>query len=205
MTELQWRPHIYLPVNLTVRFGVQALAGSDPAGWCQRKAAELLGAKAKRGQIDKLSRWLEEYLADFRSGQLPATAAVFFYPDFLHPRALATIHLVGPDPVIGPMTMARAREIYQPDEYSFGDQEVSEINVPTGPALRIHRFRKADPMERRSRIAEEVAWVICPPRTTQAVMMSTMWMESGFTKPGTTIADDMARNFRIEPLGEGDE
>jgi hypothetical protein len=126
---------------------------------------------------------------------------VFFYPDFnrIPPRAMATIYLVGRDPVIGPMTLTRAREIFGPDDYSFGETEMTEINVPVGPALRVHRFRKADPAKRRTTIVEELAWVICPPESTQAVMMSTKWGDTAFSKVAITIADDMAKNFRIEP------
>src|SRR5271154_4394131 len=35
MTELQWKPVIYLPVSLTVRFDAPVLKGDDPAGWCR--------------------------------------------------------------------------------------------------------------------------------------------------------------------------
>jgi hypothetical protein len=106
---------------------------------------------------------------------------------------------VGPDPVIGPMTLARAREISGPDELSYGAAEMTETEVSAGPAFRVHRFRKAEPSKRRSRIGEEVAWFIWPQGPPLAVMMTTRWMEPTFSKAGITIADDMAKNFRIEP------
>jgi hypothetical protein len=201
MTELQWKPVIFLPANLTIEFGTSILTADDPASWCRHKASELLGPNVKRKQVDRLSRCLEEYAENFRSDPLPAYAALFFYPDFNHmpPRAMTKIHLVGEDPVIGPMTLTRARKIYGPDEYSFGETEMTETSVPVGPALRVHRFRKADPAKRRTAIVEEIAWVICPPKSRQSVMMSTKWGEPGFSKAATTIADDMAKNFRIEP------
>jgi hypothetical protein len=201
MTELQWKPVIYLPANLTVEFGTSVLAAGDPAPWCRHKADELLGPNVNRKQVDRLRHCLEEYADNFRSDPRPAYAALFFYPDFAHlpPRAMAKIHLVGEDPVIGPMTLTRAREIYGPDEYSFGETEMIETSVPVGPALRVHRFRKADPSKRRTSIVEELAWVIFHPESTQAVMMSTKWGEPAFGKAAITIADDMAKNFRIEP------
>jgi hypothetical protein len=201
MTELQWKPVIFLPVNLTVRFDAPVLKGDDPAGWCQRKALELLGTDADRKQVKKLTQCLEKYAAYFRSKNLPTTAALFFYPDFtrIPPRAEAQIYLVGPDPVIGPMTLTRAREVYGPDGRSFGDTEMTETEVPAGPALRTHRFRKLEPSKRHTRIVEELDWVICPSDSTLAVMMITTWDEPAFSKVATTIADDMAKNFRIEP------
>ena len=200
MTELQWKPVIYLPVNLTVRFDAPVLTGDDPGGWCRDKASEVLGQTGNRKQVDRLTHCLEEYAENFRGDPLPTCAAVFFYPDFnrIPPRAMATIYLVGRDPVIGPMTLTRAREIFGPDDYSFGETEMTETRVPVGPALRVHRFRKADPAKRRTAIVEEIAWVICPPESTQAVMMSTKWGEPAFSKAATTIADDMAENFRID-------
>jgi hypothetical protein len=203
MTELQWKPVIYLPVNLTVRFDAPVLKGDDPAGWCRSKAIDLLGPAGNRKQVDRLSRCLEEYAENFRGDPLPTCAAVFFYPDFnrIPPRAMTTIYLVGKDPVIGPMTLTRGREVFSPDDYSFGETEMTETSVAAGPALRVHRFRKAELAKKRTTIVEEIAWVICPPDSTQAVMMSTKWGEPAFSKAAITIADDIAENFRIEPTG----
>jgi hypothetical protein len=145
VTQLPWTPVVYLPVDLTVRFGADVLTADNPAPWCQRKAAGLLGPDAAPKQVSRLARCLEEYAAHFRSEELPATAALFFWPDFtrIPPRAMAKVYLVGEDPVIGPMTLAMAREIYGPDELSFGETEMTETEVPapmveilTPPALR---------------------------------------------------------------------
>jgi len=200
MTELQWKPVVFLPVNLTVRFDAPVLTGDDPAAWCRSKASDLLGADADRKQVSKLTQCLEDYATYLRNKDLPTTAALFFYPDFtrIPPRAYAEIFVVGPDPEIGPMTLARARELCGPDERSFGEIEMTEVEAPTGPALRVHRYRKADPRKRRTSVIEELDWVICPPDSTQAVMMITTWGEPAFSKAAITIADDMAKNFRIE-------
>jgi hypothetical protein len=200
LTELQWKPVVFLPVNLTVRFDALVLTGDDPAGWCRSKASGLLGAGADRRQVRKLTQCLEDYATYLRNKDLPTTAALFFYPDFtrIPPRAYAEIFVVGPDPEIGPMTLARARELCGPDERTFGEIEMTEVEAPAGPALRVHRYRKADPHKRRTQVIEELDWVICPPDSTQAVMMITTWGEPAFSKAATTIADDMAKNFRID-------
>ena len=123
-----------------------------PAAWCRAKASELLRPGADRKQVSKLARCLEEYAAYLRSKTLPTTAALFFCPDFtrIPPRAYGEVFLVGTGSRIGPMTLARAREIYGPDELSFGETEMTETEVPAGPALRVHRYRKADPRKRRT-------------------------------------------------------
>ncbi len=202
MTELQWKPVIYTPENLTVRFGADVLTAADPVPWCEQKAAQLLSPDAGRRQVSRLARCLEEYATLFRSGDMPTCAAVYFYPDFarIPPRAMTEVYLVGEDPVAGPMTLTRARELFETlDERSAGDPGITETEVPAGRALRAHRHRKMDPGRRHTRIGEEVAWVICPPGSTQAVMMITRWGEPAFSKAAISIADDMAQNFRIKP------
>src|ERR1019366_9258634 len=100
----------------------------DPAGWCQSKAIDLLGAGADRKQVSKLTQCLEDYATYLRSKDLPTAAALFFYPDFtrIPPRAYTEIYLVAPNPEIGPMTLARARELCGPDERKFGEIEMTE-------------------------------------------------------------------------------
>ena len=202
MTELQWKPVIYLPVDLTVSFGAEVLTAGDPAPWCQRKAAEVLGPQAGRKQVARLADCLTEH-AVFFANQDTTKAAVYFYPDFtrLPPRAMSEIYLVAADPEVGPMTLARTRQLTAPDERSVGEAELTETELPAGPALRVHRFRKMEPGKRRSRIGEEVDWIICPPDSTQAVMMITSWHEPVFSKAAMSIADEMAKNFRTEPVG----
>ena len=202
MTELPWKPVIYLPVDLTVRFGADVLTADDPGPWCQLKAAELLGPDADRKQVSRLARCLEEYAVHFRGERPLIAAAVFFYPDFhrIPARAMAKVEAFGEHSVTGSLTMAKMREIFeQPDELSFGETEMTETDVPAGSALRVHRFRKAEPGKRRSPIGEELVWIIWPPGSTAIVSMATRWMEPMFSKAGISIADDMANNFRIEP------
>jgi hypothetical protein len=202
MTELPWKPVIYLPSNLTVSLGEPVLKDDDPRAWCEQKAAELLTPGRASKDVIKLARCLEEYVAHFRSQKPLITAAVFFYPDFtrIPPRAMTKVEAFGEHSERGPMTMAMVKETFeQPDEHSFGETEMTEAEVPVGHALRIRRFRKADPAKRRSRIGEEVVWVLWPRETTAIISMATRWMEPMFSKAGISIADDMAKNFRIEP------
>jgi hypothetical protein len=200
VTELQWKPVIYLPAQLTVSFGAEVLTAADPAPWCQGKAAEVLGPQASRKQVARLADSLTEHAVFFASQHVTKGAA-YFYPDFtrLPPRAMSEIYLVGADPEAGPMTLARARQLTEPDERSVGETELTETELPAGPALRVHRFRKMERDKRRSRIGEEVDWIICPPHSTQAVMMLTSWSEPVFSKAAISIADEMAKNFRTEP------
>jgi hypothetical protein len=202
LNELPWKPVVYLPANLTVSLGEAVLANDAPQAWCEEKAASLLGVNAGRREVRKLAACLEEYVVHFRGQRPLITAALFFYPDFVHlpPRANTQIEAFGEHSEKGPLTMAAMRQMLgQPDELSFGEVEITEAEVPAGRALRAHRFRKAEPRKRHTRIGEEIVWVIWPPESTAIVSMATRWMETAFSKAAFSIADDMAKNFRIEP------
>jgi hypothetical protein len=202
VNELPWKPVIYLPANLTVSLGEPILANDEPRTWCQEKAAGLLGVNASSREVRKLTECLEEYVVHFRGQRPLITAALFFYPDFTHipPRANTQIEAFGEHSEKGPMTMEMMREMLEvTDELSHGEAELTEAEVPTGHALRAHRFRKAAANKRHTRIGEEIVWVIWPPESTVIVSMATRWMEPAFSKAAITIADDMAQNFRIEP------
>jgi hypothetical protein len=202
VNELPWRPIVYLPVNLTVRFGRDVLNADDVRPWCAQKAATLLGQDAGRRQIKRLTYCLEEYAKDFKANMPLVAAAIFFYPDFAHlpPRANTQVEAFDEDPQKGPLTMAIMREMLeQPDELSYGNVELTETEVTAGRALRAHRFRKAQPQKRHSRIGEEIIWIVWPPESTAVVSMATRWLEPAFSEAGIIIADEMADNFRIKP------
>jgi hypothetical protein len=202
VNELPWKPVVYLPANLTVALGEPVLADDDPSAWCQQKAAALLGAGAGRKEVRKLAECLAEYVAHFRGQRPLITAALFFYPDFAHlpPRANTQVEAFGGNSGQEPLTLAMMRGMLErPDELSYGDVEITEAEIPAGRALRAHRFRRAAAGKRHARIGEEIVWAIWPPGSAVLVSMATRWLEPGFSPAATTIADDMARNFRAEP------
>jgi hypothetical protein len=189
-----------LPANLTVPFGQEALTTADPGGWCQQRAASLLGARASGRVVRRLADSLEEHLGFFRSEMPLIAAAVCFYPDYatLPPRAMVTVQGFEGDSEKA-LTMDKARDFYgKPDEMSFGETELTESELPSGPAIRVHRYRKADPGKRRSTIIEEIVWLVWPPGWTFTIVMSVRWGQPVFAEAGAVIADEMAQNFRIE-------
>jgi hypothetical protein len=203
MTELPWKPAVFLPANLTVSLGEPLRYDGDPLPWCAAKAAELLNSGSSR-QEAKLAKCLAQYVTQFRKQAPLITAALFFYPDFCHlpPWGTTEIKGFGEHSEIGPLTIAMMREFYdQPDELSFGQTELSETPVPAGPALRVHRYRRTQPSRRRSPVGEELVWLIWPPESTAVICIAVRWREPAYSRAGIEIADDMARNFRVEPVG----
>jgi hypothetical protein len=208
VTSLPFKPDVWLPPTLTVRFGREALTAPDGAAWCGQKAAALLGAGARDKDVSRLTRCLEEHLEIFRKDMPFVVAAICFYPDYatLPPRAAVVVKaFVGDpdhpeDPDNGLLTMDMAREFFaRPDDAFVGETELTESEVPAGPALRAHRYRKVDPGKRRSKIMEEVNWLVWPPDLSTVVIMTTHWEEPVFSEAGAAIADRIARNFRVEP------
>lgn len=202
MAGLPWKPVIYLPANLTVRFDAEMFRAEDPGPWCQTRAADLLGPGARRKRVQRLASTLLTYavtLKSLKARGLPATAAVFFWPDFNTQRATAEVYIVAGDHPDGPVTMARARELTGPNEDSLGQTQATETELPAGPAFRAHRCQKLWGAMAPHNVMEEVSWFIWPPGPNVTVIMTVSWRDRMFSQAGTTIADDMARNFRVEP------
>ena len=207
--SLPFKPLVWLPPELTVWFGREALTAPDGGAWCAQKAAALLGAGARGKDVSRLTHCLEEHLEIFRKDMPLVIAAIVFYPDYatLPPRAAVVVKAFVGDPDSpgdrdkGLMDIDKTREAFaNPDKASFvGDPELTEPEVPAGPALRVRRNRKVDPGKRRSKIMAEIIWLVWPPDTSTAVMMTTNWEQPAFSEAAGVIADGIARNFRVEP------
>jgi hypothetical protein len=202
MDPMPFKPLVRLPPDLTIHYPGDAFTG-DGRAWCQRKSAQVLGEQARRGDVTRLARCLEDQLEVFRKEMPLITAALCFYPDYatLPPRALVRVHAFGPGKDNRPLTIDRVREIYGTSRATVGETELTEHEVAAGHAVRVHRHSKVQPGKRHSKIFEEVAWVIWPPDFPVAVTLSARWLEPVFAKAGGIIADNMARDFRIAPLG----
>ncbi|MGH3261228.1 MAG: hypothetical protein ACRDNS_04445, partial [Trebonia sp.] len=203
MTELPWKPVVYLPTNLTVRLDAEVFQLEDLTLWCEGKAVDLLGSGVKRRQVHRLAGTLMRYIEGVKAIKgrgLPTVAALFFWPDFSTQRASAEVYLVSADHIGGPITPDRARELIGLNEDSLGEIEASATVVPVGQALRAHQFRKLWGALAPHNVMEEVSWFLWPESSSTAVIMTVSWLEPAFSQAGIQIADDMARNFRVEPL-----
>lgn len=118
------------------------LTAADPRPWCEEKAAELLGPGAKRKRVSRLTDTFIGYaerLKDRPGSGIPEVAALFFYPDFNSCRGSAEVFVLGGSAPGGPLTPARARELAMPDKNTLGNVEMTETEVPAGPAIRVRR------------------------------------------------------------------
>jgi hypothetical protein len=208
VTSLPFTPLVRLPASLTVRYAHEALNADDGEAWCAQKAVDLLGPGAQDKDVRRLTGCLEEHLEIFKGDRPLVVAAICFYPDYatLPPRAAVVVKAFTGDPdhpedlENGLMTMDMAREfVTRPDNAFVGEPELSESEVPAGPALRVRRNRKVDPDKRRSKIMAEIVWMIWPPDTSTVVIMTTHWEQPAFSEAAGVIADGIARNFRVEP------
>jgi hypothetical protein len=203
MAEMPWRPVVYVPTNLTVRFDAEVFQAEDPRSWCESKAADVLGSGAKRRHIQRLAATLMKYsqtLQDLNGRGVPTVAALFFWPDFTVQRATAEVYIVTDNHADGPITLARARELTGTNKDSLGETETTEVGIPAGPAFRAHRFRKLWGALAPHNVTEEVSWFIWPVGSSATVVITVSWFERMFSEAGINIADDMARNFRVEPF-----
>ena len=61
MTELPWKPIIYLPANLTIKFSTMSSGRRRPGPVVPSKASNCSARPANRRQVDSLTHCLEEY------------------------------------------------------------------------------------------------------------------------------------------------
>jgi hypothetical protein len=85
----------------------------------------------------------------------------------------------------------------KPGEKPFGRTEAVDCELPSGPALRVHRYVKAEGLKRGTLAGEVIVWTIWPPGPPVAVAMTTTWLQLYYQEVAAEFADGMARDFRV--------
>lgn len=100
--------------------------------------------------------------------------------------------------------MGHLREVYgAPDEKTLGEIEVTEVDLPAGPALRFHRHwaQKPDQLG-RSIEREDVIYAVRPPQIRDAVVLVVSWVELALGPALIKTADAVAKTLTIKPLDD---
>jgi hypothetical protein len=214
--QLPWKPLLPIPRSL-YQFSGEAFATPDPEAWCHGEAARLLGPKARRKDITRLGACLAGHLGVLRPKMPLLAAGLFFSPGFRKLPAGVTTWVEAFDiaPVNGGRQFTRtdaaeaaaeARDAPPaPGERPFGRTEAVDCDLPSGPALRVHRYVKAETLKQEIPAGEVIVWTIWPPGPPIAVMMTTMWLEPYYGQVAAEIADGMARDFRTTTTDSGSE
>jgi hypothetical protein len=175
----------------------------DPNQWAKAKCAEMLGLEA----TDKTRRLFTETLAEEtvkgRNSESQMLGALVFYPDFNRYPPICTVAVDGFSPAPGdpPVDLQSFRRTNgTPQKNTIGDIEVTEMELPAGPALRIHERREQKIAHLGGHmIGESILYAVRPFGIPDAVTLMVTWGEPQFRDMIIKMADGMAQTLKIVP------
>jgi hypothetical protein len=195
----------WVPVISVPKMWIQLPLGDrqDPREWAERKCAELLGPEA----ADKARRLFTEALTEEtlkgRKSSTQMVGGLVFYPDYNRYPPICTVDIDGFRPAPGdpPADLQSWRESNgKPQKNTIGDIEITEVELPAGPALRFHERREQKvPDHGGHMIGESILYAIRPPEIRDSVTLMVTWMEPQFRSMLIKMADGMAQSLKIVP------
>jgi hypothetical protein len=169
-------------------------------------AVKLLGANAPRRRRSALAGIIRDGTLSARS-RCPAMAGLIFRPGrtsipSVAESPVAEIDLSGfaPNPANAPRTLDYYRRLYgAPSEDTIGAIEVSETDVPAGPALRFRR-RWIQPPDHRGRsiLREHVVYAVCPAQIPGSLVLTVTWVDLTQSPALVQAADATARTLTLK-------
>lgn len=169
-------------------------------------AVELLGANAPRRQRSALAGIIRDGTRYARL-RCPAMSGLIFRPGRVGIPAVAEIPVAeidlsgfAPNPANAPRTLDYYRRLYgASSEDTIGDIEVSETNLPAGPALRFRR-RWIQPPDHRGRniLREHVVYAVCPAQIPGSLVLTVTWVDLTQSPALVQAADATARTLTLK-------
>ena len=193
-----WEPDLKVPPTT-----LWLPLGSDlPAKELGKKAASnILGDDAPKDHLGKFARVVADGTTDCRRRGVKL-GGLLFYPDYNRLPPIANIDVLGyysndPD---RPTSLEFYRELYgTPTERTIGPIEVTNLQLPAGPALRFHQRYwpkpSGDPIIHEW---EEVRFALVPPQMDMAVVLEVAWVEPQFSEALINMADAIAPTLEIK-------
>ncbi|MGY1500405.1 hypothetical protein ACW4TU_28130 [Streptomyces sp. QTS52] len=192
-TETDWReccvelpaPHNWLVLDLR---------DEDPEAWARVTAAQHLAEGSRPEWYDAFAEDLLWYWgAAIRQGAL--CAALLAPPDGPVIAAHVVRELrVPPEELSVSALRAEAERAKGP---FFGAQTLAEVELPLGPALRVHRMEPTAPEADTGEIVEGVAHYVLPRRHPTALECRLLWASLGLGEELGTMADELAKSLRL--------
>jgi hypothetical protein len=196
--KLSWKPVILMPKTcLLLPLG----GDEDPREWAERKCAELLGPEAKEEIKSKFTRKVAEQITLHRK-EKQILSGLVFYPNFKRLPPVAAIDVDGYCPAPGkpPADLQSWREKWKPQRNTIGDMEITEVSLPSGPALRLHEIHKEKMLLGGHWISQKIMYAVRPPEIRDSVTLMVTWEESTLNPQLTKMADEIAKSLKIVPL-----
>ncbi|MDT0307479.1 hypothetical protein RM780_10945 [Streptomyces sp. DSM 44917] len=108
----------------------------------------------------------------------------------------------GPPPDGGPASVAALARV--PRDYRLREPLIGEIDLPAGPALRVHELVREEPTEDGRRLLMEyVSYYVFPPGLTDGpVEMTVSWSSPAIGAEMAGTADEIAASLTVSPAAE---
>lgn len=170
-----------------------------------REAAEkVYGSHAPEEQLKAFARFICDGTRDCRQRGVMMGGLIFF-PDFSRLPPIANVDLFGYYSSRGPGAPS-SLEFYRehfgtPDKDTVGSVEVTDVQLPAGPAIRFHRRFWPKPVPRWSPVShqwEEVMYAVRPPQINDALVLTVAWVEFAFSEALIKSADAIAQTLEVK-------
>ncbi|MGI5369632.1 hypothetical protein [Streptomyces iakyrus] len=171
------------------------LRSEEPEVWAHTLAAQHLGG-------DVPEQWREAFATDLlwywgaavRQGAL---CAAVLAPQDGPVVASYTVRELTVPAESRTVTAFRAEAESAPGPY-FGDGQIlTEVELPLGPALRVHRQEPTDPEADGGTVVEGIAHYVLPRRYPTALECRLLWTSLGLGAELVKVADELADSLRL--------
>jgi hypothetical protein len=166
-----------------------------------RAARRVLGSEAPEDRLEKFARIIRDGTTSSRDRGAMMGGLIFF-PDYRRLPPIATVDVFGyhSDEPGKPGSLEPFRTHFgTPGRDTAGPVEVTDLDLPAGPAIRFHRrfwpMPSPDPVAYRW---EEVMFAVRPPQISDSVVVTLSWIESKFSATLINAADAMAPTLAIK-------
>ncbi|MGH3293519.1 MAG: hypothetical protein ACRDP7_17105 [Trebonia sp.] len=199
-----WEPRLSVPKTTFMLPVVRDHRSLDELG---REAAEkVYGSHAPEEQLQAFARFIHDGTKDCRQRGVKMGGLIFF-PDFNRLPPVANVDVFGYYSSKGEDTPS-SLEFYRqhfgtPDKDTVGPIEVSDVQLPAGPAIRFHRRFWPKPVPRWTPVShqwEEVMYAVRPPQINDAVVLTVAWVEFKLSEALVKSADAIAKTLEIKLL-----
>jgi hypothetical protein len=169
----------------------------------KRAAVKILGEDTSKDRLKKFARVVTDGVTDCRQRGV-RLGGLLFYPDYNRLPPIANIDVFeyySSDPE-RPTSLDFYRKLYgTPTERTIGPMEVTNLQLPAGPAIRFHQRYwpkpSGDPIVHEW---EEVRFAVLPPQIDSAVVLAVGWVEPQFSEALINMADAIAQTLEVKFL-----
>jgi hypothetical protein len=163
-------------------------------------ALKMLATGTPEDHLEKFARVIRDGTKSSRDRGAMMGGLIFF-PDYQRLPPIAAVDVFGyhSDEPGTPSSLESFREHFgAPHAGTDGPVEVTDLELPAGPAIRFHR--RCWPKESLAPVPgqwEEVTFAVRPPEISDCVVMTLSWIESTFSATLINVADAMAPTLAI--------